>query len=64
MIFAIDEGRIVEHGTHAELLRAGGLYANLYEQQFGGGRIESRCEDGIVLSNGTVVLHEEVALAS
>ncbi len=34
MIFVIDHGRLVEHGTHAELLRMGGLYATLYEHQF------------------------------
>lgn len=33
-ILVIDEGRIVEHGTHEELLEAGGLYAELYETQF------------------------------
>jgi ATP-binding cassette subfamily B protein len=29
-ILVVDEGRIVEQGTHAELLRAGALYADLY----------------------------------
>jgi ATP-binding cassette subfamily B protein len=33
-IFVLDEGRIVESGSHAELLRAGGLYARLYRIQF------------------------------
>jgi len=28
------EGRIVEVGTHAELLQLGGIYRRLYEQQF------------------------------
>jgi ATP-binding cassette subfamily B protein len=27
-------GRIVERGTHASLLAAGGLYARLYREQF------------------------------
>jgi ATP-binding cassette subfamily B protein len=33
-VLVIDEGRIVESGTHDELLRAGGLYAELYRTQF------------------------------
>jgi len=33
-ILVIDDGRIVESGTHAQLLAAGGLYARLYEEQF------------------------------
>ena len=34
-ILVLDEGRIVERGTHAELLRVGGLYRRLYEKQRG-----------------------------
>ena len=33
-ILVVDDGRIVERGTHAELLAAGGLYADLYRTQF------------------------------
>jgi ATP-binding cassette, subfamily B, bacterial len=33
-ILVVDGGRIVERGTHAELLEQGGLYARLYEEQF------------------------------
>ena len=33
-ILVVDEGRIAERGTHAELLAAGGLYADLYRTQF------------------------------
>ena len=33
-ILVVDGGRIIEHGTHAELLAAGGLYADLYHTQF------------------------------
>jgi ATP-binding cassette, subfamily B, bacterial len=35
-ILVVDEGRVVERGTHAELLDAGGLYADLYHTQFAG----------------------------
>src|SRR6188472_728689 len=34
LILVVDGGRIVQSGTHRELLRAGGLYADLYETQF------------------------------
>jgi subfamily B ATP-binding cassette protein MsbA len=33
-LVALDRGRIVEEGTHAELLARGGLYARLYQRQF------------------------------
>ncbi|MBC6441881.1 MAG: ABC transporter ATP-binding protein [Rhodobacteraceae bacterium] len=33
-IVVMDAGRIVDHGTHAELLGRGGLYADLYNLQF------------------------------
>ncbi len=33
-ILVVEQGRIVERGTHAELLAAGGRYAQLYRTQF------------------------------
>jgi ATP-binding cassette subfamily B protein len=32
-IYVLHEGRIVEHGSHAELLRRNGIYARLFETQ-------------------------------
>ncbi|HET6533103.1 MAG TPA: ABC transporter ATP-binding protein [Actinoplanes sp.] len=34
LILVMDDGRIVERGRHAELVAAGGLYAELYRTQF------------------------------
>jgi ATP-binding cassette subfamily B protein len=36
VIFVIDDGQVVESGTHEKLLEAGGLYSKLYELQFSG----------------------------
>ncbi|MEU0267048.1 ABC transporter ATP-binding protein [Nocardioides sp. NPDC006303] len=33
-ILVVEDGRVVESGTHESLLEAGGLYAELYETQF------------------------------
>jgi subfamily B ATP-binding cassette protein MsbA len=32
-ILVLDEGRLIEQGTHAELLAAGGVYSRLYQSQ-------------------------------
>ena len=55
VIFAMDGGRIVESGTHAELLARDGVYARLYNEQFGGGSVEATCADGVLLADGHVV---------
>ncbi len=34
LILAVRDGRVVERGTHGELLARGGLYADLYRRQF------------------------------
>lgn len=36
LIVVMDAGRIVEQGTHAELMQRGGRYRELYEMQFAG----------------------------
>ncbi|GAB6842494.1 ATP-binding cassette subfamily B multidrug efflux pump [Methylorubrum rhodinum] len=35
-LIVIDRGRIVEEGTHAEMIRQGGLYSDLWRRQSGG----------------------------
>ena len=35
VILVMHEGRIVEHGSHAELLAKDGLYAQMYKEQEG-----------------------------
>ncbi len=55
IIYVIDQGKIVESGTHLELLAKGGLYSGLYQEQFQGGRVECQCEDGMVLTDGSLV---------
>ena len=42
VIFVIDQGRVVEQGTHEELLARGGLYSHLYELQFRGEEADAR----------------------
>jgi ABC-type multidrug transport system fused ATPase/permease subunit len=34
MILVFDRGRIIERGTHAQLLAQGGMYTQLYQTQF------------------------------
>jgi ATP-binding cassette, subfamily B, bacterial len=33
LIVVLDQGRVVASGDHASLIRAGGLYAELFEMQ-------------------------------
>ena len=40
-ILVLEKGRLVEAGTHDELLLKGGLYAHLYNTQFNRDRVPS-----------------------
>ena len=64
VIYVVDEGRIIEYGTHHELLERYGLYAELYNEQFQGGLVESLCEDGVVLTDGRVMTHDGVLVGA
>jgi ATP-binding cassette subfamily B multidrug efflux pump len=35
-LLVMDQGRVVEEGTHASLIRQGGIYADLWARQSGG----------------------------
>ena len=40
IIFVMNEGKIIEIGTHGELLRKGGFYSQLYKSQFLGALVD------------------------
>jgi ATP-binding cassette subfamily B protein len=40
-IIVMENGRVVETGTHAELVSNGGLYGRLAKLQFAGGSVEA-----------------------
>ena len=55
VIFGIEDGVLVEQGSHEDLLEAGGLYARLYVEQFGSGQIEARFTDGVRFADGSLM---------
>jgi ATP-binding cassette, subfamily B, bacterial len=55
VIFGLEDGVLVEQGTHAELLALGGLYSRLHTEQFSGGAVEARFADGVRYSDGQTV---------
>jgi ATP-binding cassette, subfamily B, bacterial len=56
LILAVEAGRIVEQGTHAQLLAHDGLYTRLYAEQFADGKVEARCADGVRFRDGHALL--------
>ena len=45
-LVVLDHGRIIEEGSHAELLARGGLYARLYQHQFREGDVQLTAVNG------------------
>lgn len=39
IVYVLDEGRVVEFGSHGDLVAAGGAFARLHAEQIGGGQI-------------------------
>lgn len=51
-IVVLDDGQIVERGTHTELLAFGGLYAAMYRRQLLGEELEGDDEEGVSGGDG------------
>ncbi len=51
-ILVVEAGRIVERGTHTELLARGGLYARLYEEQFASAVLPEVAPEDVEGANG------------
>ena len=63
-ILVVDGGRIVERGTHQELLAAGGLYAELYATQFAAQAAGDEDGEGVTGGRtGTGTEAEQLALS-
>ncbi len=64
VILAVEGGKVVERGTHAELLALDGLYARLYTEQFAGGKVEVRCSDGVRFRDGRTLVSQHAAVGN
>ena len=54
LIIVLDRGRIVEKGTHDELMKRGGLYQRLYEMQFVNEEMSLSGEINSTTNGGTI----------
>jgi ATP-binding cassette subfamily B protein len=61
VILVVDRGRIVERGTHDELLRIGGLYAKLYREQFAASSVRATSLDATPQSSVSAMIAARVA---
>jgi subfamily B ATP-binding cassette protein MsbA len=52
-IYVLEAGKVVESGTHHELLGAGGKYFELYQKQFGGHNNNSELQNNVKPNNGS-----------
>jgi ATP-binding cassette, subfamily B, bacterial len=50
-ILVIDGGKVVENGTHEDLIRVDGLYASLYREQFASGAAKLASEPAPVVAS-------------
>ena len=57
IIYAIKEGKVIEKGTHKELLEKNGYYAGLVKSQLAQDELESK-EDNLVILNKKKVLFQ------
>lgn len=46
------------------VMAAHGLYAQLYDEQFAGGQVEARCDDGVVFADGAVMAYNPAGVRS